>query len=69
MAKRKYEPNMKLVQLENQIKKATDREELENLQKEYDKLSKIIQNTNFEDLWFFNYSISNIYSILSFIEV
>lgn len=50
MTKRKYEPNMKLAQLENQIKKATDKEELENLQKEYDKLSKIIQNTNFWDL-------------------
>lgn len=50
MTKRKYEPNIKLAQLENQIKKATDQEELENLQKEYDKLSKIIQSTNFWDL-------------------
>ena len=50
MTKKKYEPNIKLAQLENQIKKATDQEELENLQKEYDKLSKIIQNTNFWDL-------------------
>lgn len=50
MAKRKYELNMKLAQLENQIKKNTDQEELENLQKEYDKLSKIIQSTNFWDL-------------------
>lgn len=50
MTKRKYEPNMKLAQLENQIKKTTDQKELENLQKEYDKLSKIIQSTNFWDL-------------------
>lgn len=50
MTKRKYEPNIKLAQLENQIKKTTDQEELENLQKEYDKLSKIIQSTNFWDL-------------------
>ena len=32
MTKKKYEPNIKLAQLENQIKKATDQEELENLQ-------------------------------------
>lgn len=50
MTKRKYELNMKLAQLENKIIKTTDQKELENLQKEYDKLKKIIQSTNFWDL-------------------